>query len=590
MSSLRLHPPFPFSSSSYYPLPLSATSSMDFDPIRPPPDPTIPAVDLEFDFQSLNLSHNEEIQIDLGEPDQEQVTSSFNLLFKVGPPDGKASRNISIFVFERAMRAAWGNRFYKVEQLVDNIFMVQFRSEEDLIWVWQRQPWLVERETMLVEYVDPKGSRPKESLAFRYLPVNVHLYGIPKSLRSIDLVDKIIGKIGVKDSSVPFSENSMFRVAEYVLARVVLDVTKPLLDSITINISKEKKIKVYIHYEKLVKICNFCGHLFHNVASCNKRHEFIMNLSPTEAAKVPEQIYGKWRTLEHEIPMEAREEKENRSQNAFIQSFREFFQKSSGTPFNSEIKGQSSKELEIFSNNSSSKQIVLSSVQHQSEFNATGAQLAGCSSRFPEGPGHMLTERQEKEVQGGNNIFISQTAHAQMGNTFPGQGWFSQGLQEKGLNNQITVSELQNSNQQNLQNLKQQECRTKLQNPENLGETPLRPRRRNGNHCSRWDQDSSGGDNIQHQYNQAAEKQVAHGVLLNQVMAPDGNQDRGGNRQHVRANNDDLSVQVHDHIQTEDAREEAQDTDMPMDGETQLDDSSLPDGAMAPALKAPRAP
>lgn len=74
----------------------------------------------------------------------------------------------------------------------------------------------------------------------------------------------------------------------------ILDATKPLLDSITISITKEKKIKVYIYYEKLVKICNFCGHLFHNVASRNKRHEIIMNLSPTEAVKVPEQIYGKW--------------------------------------------------------------------------------------------------------------------------------------------------------------------------------------------------------------------------------------------------------------------------------------------------------
>lgn len=121
------------------------------------------------------------------------------------------------------MRAAWGNRFYKAEQLADNVFVAQFRSEEDLWWVWKRQPWLVERETMLVEYIDPKGNRPKESLTFRYLPVNIHLYGIPKSLRSIDLVNKIIEKLGVRDPYVTLSESSMFKVAEYVLARVVLD-------------------------------------------------------------------------------------------------------------------------------------------------------------------------------------------------------------------------------------------------------------------------------------------------------------------------------------------------------------------------------
>ncbi|RLM69620.1 hypothetical protein C2845_PM17G08180 [Panicum miliaceum] len=114
---------------------------------------------------------------------------------------------------------------------------------------------------MLVQWIDPIGGRPMESYTFRYLPVTIHLYGIPKTLRSVELVDKIIGKIGDKDKSVMVSENSMFRVPEYVLARVILDVTKPLLDSVTISISLEKKIKVYIHYEKLVKICNFCGHL-----------------------------------------------------------------------------------------------------------------------------------------------------------------------------------------------------------------------------------------------------------------------------------------------------------------------------------------
>jgi hypothetical protein len=46
-----------------------------------------------------------------------------------------------------------------------------------------------------------------ESYTFRYLPVTVHLYGIPKTLQSMVLVDKIIEKIGVKDKSVVFSES-----------------------------------------------------------------------------------------------------------------------------------------------------------------------------------------------------------------------------------------------------------------------------------------------------------------------------------------------------------------------------------------------
>uniref|UniRef100_A0A0A9GJR4 Uncharacterized protein n=1 Tax=Arundo donax TaxID=35708 RepID=A0A0A9GJR4_ARUDO len=100
------------------------------------------------------------------------------------------------------MRSAWGTRFYKVTQIASNMFMAHFRTEDDLRWIWQKKPWIAERETMLVELIDPSGSRPMESYTFRYLLVIVHLYDIPKSLRSVDLVDKIVEKLGVKDTLV----------------------------------------------------------------------------------------------------------------------------------------------------------------------------------------------------------------------------------------------------------------------------------------------------------------------------------------------------------------------------------------------------
>ncbi|TVU31938.1 hypothetical protein EJB05_23650, partial [Eragrostis curvula] len=398
MYAARFNPSRTSIFSSIFTIP-SINSTIDVDPNPPAIFPPDPSAQLEFDFQSLNLSHKEVIQIDLEDQEQEQIDTSCSLLFKVGPPEGSASRNISLFVFERAMKAAWGTRFYKVEQLALNIFVAYFRTEEDLRWIWQRQPWLVERETMLVEYVDPSGSKPKDSYTFRYLPVNIHLYGVSKPLRSVDLVEKIIQKIGVKDPSVPLSESSMFRVAEYIFARVVLDVSKPLIDSVAISISKEKKIKVFIHYEKLVKICNFCGHLFHNVSSCTKRHQFIMNLSPAEAAKVPEEIYGKWRTQEFEIPTEAREEKDGRSHNAYIQSFRDFFQKSSGSLAAPGI-GNQSREEEIFSRNSSNLQIVAAAKQQENAFNATGTQATGSSQYLPENYGQAFQVQKDNLSSG----------------------------------------------------------------------------------------------------------------------------------------------------------------------------------------------
>lgn len=144
------------------------------------------------------------------------------------------------------------------------------------------------------------------------------------------LVNKIIERLGTKDESAAFSEDIMFKPHEFFLARIVLDVKKPLLDSVTISISQSKKIKVYIFYEKIAKVCSFCGCLFHSVSTCTQRHQFLLKLNnPKEAANVPLEVYGKWRSQETGIPIEAREVQEDISQNAFVQSFRNYFQNQS---------------------------------------------------------------------------------------------------------------------------------------------------------------------------------------------------------------------------------------------------------------------
>lgn len=343
------------------------------NPPDPKRNPQKSSEELEFNFQSLNLSHKGEVQIDFEEENREQVLTPFNRLFKAGPPEGKPARNVSLFMFERSMRAAWRSRYFKAKELVPNLFMVHFRTEDDLRLVCQRQPWIVERETMLVEWVDPSGDKPMSSYTFRYLPVTMHLYGIPKSLRSMDLVEKIIQRIGAKDNSVVFSESSLFRIPEYVIACVILDVRKPLLDSIIISISKEKKIKVFIYYEKIVKICNFCGYLFHNVSSCTQRHMIIRKLDPSEAAKVPEEIYGKWRTLEYEIPIEAKEDKDSKSKDSFIQSFRDYFQKNLNYPL-----AATSQEEKNSQEGGTSGQLMLSPYRYETISNAvTTSEIPG---------------------------------------------------------------------------------------------------------------------------------------------------------------------------------------------------------------------
>jgi hypothetical protein len=107
-----------------------------------------PSEDLEFNFQSLNLSNKKEVQIDFENQKQEHFSTPYNPLFNVGPLNGPVTRSITIQMFEKAMRLAWGRRFYKVTQIVPNQFMAHFREEDDLRW--QRQSWIAKKETMLL--------------------------------------------------------------------------------------------------------------------------------------------------------------------------------------------------------------------------------------------------------------------------------------------------------------------------------------------------------------------------------------------------------------------------------------------------------
>lgn len=101
--------------------------------------------------------------MDLEVQNQEPISTPLNLLFKVGSPDKSTNRIISLLSFEKAMRAAWGRRFYRASQIATNMFMAHLREEDDIRWICQRQPWIVERETMLVEWVDPEGNKPMDS-------------------------------------------------------------------------------------------------------------------------------------------------------------------------------------------------------------------------------------------------------------------------------------------------------------------------------------------------------------------------------------------------------------------------------------------
>jgi len=77
-------------------------------------------------------------------------------------------------------------------------------------------------------------------------------------------------------------------------------------DRVKLKLGDSMFFTVYVHYEKINKICTFCAGFFHHVKDCPKRHSRLMQqpaFRPQEP--LPFDVYGCWMTRISDIPMEA---------------------------------------------------------------------------------------------------------------------------------------------------------------------------------------------------------------------------------------------------------------------------------------------
>lgn len=113
---------------------------------------------------------------------QVQITSRNNLLMKVANTGGRI-RAIPWNAVRGAMENAWVRSYGAISQVATNLFMAHFEDSNAMWFVFRKQPRSVEKETILIEWVDPEDrSKPMEDYRFEALYVTVKIYGIPCSL------------------------------------------------------------------------------------------------------------------------------------------------------------------------------------------------------------------------------------------------------------------------------------------------------------------------------------------------------------------------------------------------------------------------
>ena len=266
-------------------------------------------VDLAAIMKSLQIEIPEEIEVGYQgeEAHKQEVNSPFKLLIKVASSSG-TPRNIPVKALNNAMSSAWRDKYWFIDQIKPALYIAYFKSEEAMDFVIKKQPWSVESDNLLLEWINPDDEdRDVEEYQFRYIYVPIKVFGVPGKFRSPDLMKFVIDKSAQPSDLHPPPDISMVSRKDYIQAYAKMDISKPVKDKVKYFVSPKDHILFYINYDKVKRICTFCGMMFHTVQNCPNRGKLIRYLQSIKAntADVPFVNIGIWTSQAWKIPDEA---------------------------------------------------------------------------------------------------------------------------------------------------------------------------------------------------------------------------------------------------------------------------------------------
>ena len=206
-------------------------------------------------------------------PSSSREPAPFNLLLMVADPVGNAAP-ITEDVARSDLTNLWTGRVQNIDEVTTNLFLAGFVSEGDMMSIIRGQPWTLRSHNLLIEMYVP--DRERDDYAFQYLDASIRLYGIPRELRTKDRIREIIQHIGHASDWHRLNPRSFNYDPFYVPVRIKLDVSKPAKDKIFHFVPNMGNMIIWLHYEKVKRICTYCARFFHNAEHCPGRVRRIM--------------------------------------------------------------------------------------------------------------------------------------------------------------------------------------------------------------------------------------------------------------------------------------------------------------------------
>jgi hypothetical protein len=217
--------------------------------------------ELEDRFEGLDLVGEEETDLDFsGELDDLLGDVRWLMIFRVHTT--KPFSHVAMF---KQMRNAWvpaQEVTFKTKGA--NLFLAQFHCLGDWSRVMEGGPWLFRGAALVMAEYD--GFTNVEEYKLDKIPIWTRIQGVPEGLmKKKELAEKVARKVGEPPISVIVNEGKI-NPSKFLRARVHLDIYKPLVRFVPINLKERKKYPV--QYERIPDFCKFCGLIGHDVKEC----------------------------------------------------------------------------------------------------------------------------------------------------------------------------------------------------------------------------------------------------------------------------------------------------------------------------------
>lgn len=185
-----------------------------------------------------------------------------------------SSKSVNRSTMRNMLIRGWNVKDFKITEMENNIFLFSFEKESDRSRILRNRPWTVTGILLVIQ--EWSSLLPISEVKWNFCPYWIQFHGVPPGGLSGKNARTIGERIGdVLEVEDPIRNGKICR--DFMRARVLVDISKPLLCGVWIPRPNMEKVWISFRYEKLHVFCYKCGIVSHDFRDCKERRAMLFD-------------------------------------------------------------------------------------------------------------------------------------------------------------------------------------------------------------------------------------------------------------------------------------------------------------------------